>query len=263
MTVVKFKGNTLSPEQIRALTSNLLIEGSPVRDWWKGQSRDLQSAFLREIRIAMNNGENLTQGITRIVGGTVDGVTVPGIMNTAKRKAGALVSTSMAQVQNEAALASFQANSDVIKWITQLSTLDNRTSDICIAYSGQTWDVNTLQPVNGSTLPFNGGPPRHFNCRSRLRPVTKSFEELGLKRKEIPPGTRASMDGQVPADITFETWLESKPVTFQNKLLGPTRAELFREGEITLTQLVDFRGHPLTISQLEQLIAKRADDGKD
>ena len=207
----------------------------------------------------MNNGESLTQAITRVTGGTIDGVTVPGIMKTTKAKAGALVSTSMSAVTNEAALKSFQANNDVIKAVTQLSTLDNRTSDICIAYSGQTWDINTLQPLSqfGSTLPYNGGPPRHFNCRSRLRPVTKSFKELGLDRAEVPPGTRASMDGQVPADITFDQFLKSKSQTFQDDLLGPARARLWRNGDINLTQLVDMRGNPMSLTQLEAKVGIR------
>ena len=126
-----------------------------------------------------------------------------------------------------------------------------------MAYSGQTWDIETLQPVEGSELPFNGGPPRHFNCRSRLRPVTKSFRELGVDADEIPAGTRASMDGQVPADITFDTYLESKSETFQNRLLGRKRAELWRKNAITLTQLVDFRGYPLTLEQLESRISNK------
>jgi hypothetical protein len=160
----------------------------------------------------------------------------------------------MSAVTNEAALKSFQANNDVIKAVTQLSTLDNRTSDVCIAYSGQTWNLMTLEPIMGSSLPYNGGPPRHFNCRSRLRPVTKTFKELGVDAPEIPPGTRASMDGQVPADITFNQFLKKKPISFQDKLLGPKRAQLWRNGDINLTQLVDMRGNPLTITQLEQRI---------
>lgn len=250
--------NRPSPEQIRAASTDVMIEGEVVSAWWRSQATDLRKSFMREVRTAIANGENLTQGIARITGGTVDGVTVPGVMKTTKRKAGALVSTAIQEVQKNAALAAYQANSDVIKAVTQVSTLDNRTSDVCIAYSGQVWDINTLAPIPPATLPFNTGPPRHWNCRSVLRPVTKTFRELGAKTKgEIPPGTRASMDGQVPADISFNAWLKSKPIEFQNKLLGKTRARLWRDGEISLTQLVDFRGQPLTLAQLEARIRGR------
>ena len=256
MPVVRFKGNKLDPATITALVTGTLVNGSKPSAWWKRQSADFRNTLMDTVRTSMQNGESLTQAITRVTGGTIDGVTVPGVMKTTKAKAGALVSTSMSAVTNEAALKSFQANNDVIKAVTQVSTLDNKTSDICIAYSGQTWDVNTLAPVSelGSTLPFNGGPPRHFNCRSRLRPVTKSFKELGLDKAEIPVSTRASMDGQVPADITFNQFLKGKPPSFADKLLGPKRAQLWRNGDINLTQLVDMRGNPMTLTQLEQRI---------
>lgn len=197
------------------------------------------------------NGESITQGITRVVGGTVNGVQVRGIMDISRGRAGALVSTAISSVVNAAALATFQANTDLIKALVQVSTLDNRTSDICIAYSGQTWDAETLEPINGSELPFNGGIPRHFNCRSRIAPITKSFEELGIAANELRPGTRASMNGQVPRDITFKEWLSGKSHEFQDKLLGKKRASLWRRKKITLTQLVDMRGNPMTIEQLE------------
>ncbi|RLC58422.1 MAG: hypothetical protein DRI30_02655 [Chloroflexi bacterium] len=255
--MIKFEGKRLDPATIRVLVSGTMIEGATLGQWWGKQSRDLRESFMRTIRTSMNNGESLTQATVRIVGGTVDGVAVPGVMKTTKAKANALAATAMNRVSNEAALRTFQENSDVIKAVTQVSTLDNKTSDICIAYSGQTWNVETLQPVPPSRLPFNSGPPRHFNCRSRLRPVTKSFKELGIDAKEIPPGTRASMDGQVPADITFDEFLVKKSETFQNKLLGKKRAQLWRDKEITLTQLVDFRGFPLTLEQLENQIGDK------
>lgn len=248
--IVKFKGKKLDPSTLRVLVRGLQVEGSPLGVWWNRQSIDLQQSFMQQIRIAMQNGESLTQAAVRLVGGTIDGITVPGIMKTTRARATALAATAQNAISNQAALATYQANSDVIKAVVQLSTLDNRTSGICIAYSGQVWDVETLQPVPPSKLRFNSGPPRHFNCRSRLRPVTKSFKELGINTKEIPPGARASMDGQVPADITFGDWLEKKPKSFQDKLLGPGRARLWRGNKITLTQLVDFRGFPLTLEQL-------------
>jgi hypothetical protein len=157
----------------------------------------------------------------------------------------------MNHVPNQARLATFQENSDIIKAVQQISTLDNRTTDICIAYNNQMWDVETLEPIDGAPA-FNGGPPRHFNCRSTLVPVTKSFEELGIDATE-QKGTRASMDGQVPDDITFDQYLEGKSREFQDELLGERRAELWRQDRITLQQLVDQRGRPLTVEELENL----------
>jgi hypothetical protein len=120
------------------------------------------------------------------------------------------------------------------------------------------WELDGT-PI-GDALPFNGGPPRHFNCRSTLIPVLRSFEELGLgktKLDSIPPGTRASMDGQIAADTTFAQWLGTKTPAFQDKLLGPARAKLWRGNKITLNQLVDMRGNPMTVEQLLELSRKK------
>lgn len=254
---VKFDGKEIPPEVADAIVAGTLIEGAVVSEWWRRQSNDFLDRFMDEIRTSMNNGESVTQAVTRIAGGTVAGEEVPGIMRTTKKKAGALVSTAINAVTTEARIRTFQENSDVVKGIQQVSTLDNKTSDICIAYSGQAWDVQTLRPLPGSSLPFNGGTPRHFNCRSTLVPVTKSFKELGIDAPELPVGTRASMDGQVPGDISFDQWLKGKSQSFQNSLLGPARARLWRDKKITLTQLVDMRGNPLTLDQLEEKIRGR------
>lgn len=259
MPEIKFNARTIPPLQAAAIGRNSLVEGNVPSRWWRKQSTDLQGSFMNEMRTSMRNGESVTQGITRVVGGTVDGVQVPGIMATSKRRAGALVSSSMNAVTNNARLATFQENSDVVKGTQQLSTLDNRTSDVCIAYSGQAWDITTMAPIPPATLPFNGGPPRHFNCRSTLVPVLKSLADLGFdSTAEFPTGTRASMDGQVPGDQTFKGFLEGKSETFQDQLLGPARARLWRAGKITLTDLVDMRSNPLTLDQLAEKVGLSA-----
>lgn len=238
------------------IATNTAIQGSVMRDQWRQLGRSTQNKFVTQLRIGLRNGESTARMAARISGGTIRGELVPGIMPITRRQATTLVRTSTNAVQNRSRLVAFQ-NSDMVKAIQQISTLDGRTSQICIAFSGQTWDAETLEPIEGSTLPFNGGPPRHFNCRSSLSPVIKDFEELGLPPVVLPKATRASIDGQVPSDITFADFLKSKTVGFQNRLLGVGRAELWRRGRITLTQLVDMRGSPLSLSQLEAGIAAR------
>jgi hypothetical protein len=252
-SIVEFTGNEISAATANALVAETLIEGNAVSSWWTRQSAEFLEGFMDRMRTSVQNGESVTQGITRVIGGTLNGVQIPGMMKTSKKNAGALVSSAINAVTNQARISTFQENRDVIKGIQQVSTFDNRTSDVCIAYSGKAWDIETLEPIDtgAGVLPFNGGPPRHFNCRSTLVPILKSFRELGLPIDEIPPGTRASMDGQVPGDMSFGAWLKTKSETFQNNLLGPSRANLWRNGKITLTQLVDMRGNPMTLDQLE------------
>jgi SPP1 gp7 family putative phage head morphogenesis protein len=255
---IKFQGTELDANTQRAIATNVLIEGQRPLLWWRRQANDLHNKFMREIRTSLENGESTAQAAVRLTGGTVNGVEVSGILKTTKNNANTLARTALNKITNEARIQSFEANADVVKAMKQISTLDNKTSNICIAYDGQVW-ANTpgKEPIPPSTLPFNGGPPRHFNCRSTLVPVLKSWEELGIDAKELSASTRASMDGQVPEDTTFDDFLKKKGTTFQNKILGVTKAKLWRAGKITLRQLVDFRGNPLTDEQLLALAQKK------
>ena len=68
------------------------------------------------------------------------------------------------------------------------------------------------------------------NCRGVYVPVTKSWRELGINREELPASTRASMDGQVPENETFDDRLAKMAPKRQDAVLGPTRGRLYREG---------------------------------
>ena len=252
--VVQFQWDELDAATAAAISVQTLIEGGRPGTWWRTDGRALADRFVRELQTSLTNGETLQQTTTRMVGGTVDGIPVKGIMGPARRNAAKLVATSVNAISNRARFESFQANADIIKGIQQVSTFDNKTTDTCIAYSGEAWRIEDLRPFAGSSLPFNGGPPRHFSCRSTLVPIIRSFRELGFGRTELPVGTRASLDGQIPADLSFDQWLRGKSVTFQNQLLGVGKARLWRDGKLSLKDLVDFRGNPLTLAQLEQSV---------
>jgi len=57
------------------------------------------------------------------------------------------------------------------------------------------------------------------------------------------------MDGQVSEAETYQTWLKKKSAAFQDEVLGPTRAKLFREG-MDLDRFVDQSGKEYTLAQL-------------
>jgi len=235
---------------LKALVNGALIEGSPAGAWWSRQSDDTAFKFAAQVRQGIAGNETVQQIVRRIIGSKRLGTV--GIMETSRRGATALVHTSIQQVANDARLATFKENDDVVKGVMQLSTLDSHTTKICIAYSGASWDLDG-NPINGTTLAFNGGTPRHFNCRSVLTPITLTYKELGIDIPEAPPGTRASDLGQIPADTSFESFLDRHDAAYTEKLLGPGRAKLYRDGKITLNQLVDGTGRELTLKQLAAL----------
>ena len=115
-------------------------------------------------------------------------------------------------VAADARLATYKANSDIIKGVRQLSTMDGHTTPTCVAYSGAECDLDG-NPINGTTLPFNGGPPRHWGCRSVLTSITKTFKELGIKGlPELPDtGERASDLGPIDRKTTMDQFLSFNP----------------------------------------------------
>lgn len=237
-----------------SVKSDVMINGAPSSDWWRGQSADAQFKFKQQVRQGLIGGETNQEIIARIVGKSGQ----PGIMPTLKRNAASLVQTSVQTVANDARRKTFEANDDLVKGLRQVSTLDSHTSKVCMAYSGCQWDLNykPIGPKN-KQLPYNGGTPRHFNCRSVEVPITKTFKELGLDIEEAPVGQRASDEGPIRADITFDEFLKRKSKDYLDEKLGPGRAELFRKGKITLRDLVNGEGNPVSLEELKRLAARR------
>lgn len=238
-----------TPSLLRAVASDAVIQGAPSQEWWSRQAGDLAQRFSDQIRQGMIAGETNSQIVRRIRGTRAAGYN-DGIMGVTRRNAEALVRSSVQAVANEAQKTTARENSDVVKGYQALATLDSRTSDYCIARSGLAWDLDG-NPI-GHSLPFNGGAPWHWNCRTVMIPLLKSFRELGVNRDEIPPSTRSSLDGQVAEDLSFNDFLKGKSKTFQNDLLGEGKAQLWRDGKISLTDLLDQKGRPLTLEQLKE-----------
>lgn len=110
-------------------------------------------------------------------------------------------------------------------------------------------------PLDGKVFPLDKGarPPLHANCRCTTTPVTKSFRELGIDIDDIPADTRSSMDGQVAADITYNQWLKKQPLSVQEMALGKTRAQLFRNGGLSIEQFTNRNRATITLDELKKL----------
>lgn len=238
---------------LKKLLSNTMIHGARSATWWRRQARDTQLRFANEVRQGLLRGETNSQIVARVAGSPQK----PGVMQVSRAQARTLIHASVQQVANEARLETFKNMGDVVTGVRQLSTLDSRTTDICIAYSGAEWNLQG-KPIGRTKLPFNGGPPRHWNCRSVLVPITKSFRDLGVERPEVGrlAPRYASVDG--PTDLTMREWLKTRTKEQLDQQLGKGRAALFRRGAITLKDLVDMRGNPMTLKQLEAKVARRS-----
>tara|TARA_R110002020_G_scaffold62613_2_gene167344 strand:+ start:287 stop:2263 length:1977 start_codon:yes stop_codon:yes gene_type:complete len=224
------------------------VEGAPMGDWFNRLERDTRFHVSRAVRAGV--GAGLTNAE---IAGQIASISNKGgqVLARTRRDAMAITRTGVMTVANDARLATYEENADLVRGVQWVSTLDGRTSDICVARSGKVWLLPDYEP-EGHTIPFNGGPPAHFNCRSTTVPVLPSLEEMGIDPEGIPPATRSSMDGQVAQDLSFDDFLKGKSPEFVDDLLGVGRAQLYRDGRITLTQLLDQQGNPLTLRQLEE-----------
>lgn len=221
-------------QQLKSIVSDVLIQGSPSKDWWDKQAEDTVFKFSAQVRQGLAQGESTNEIVNRI----------KDIVGVSESNAAALVHTSVQTVSNDARIATFKANDDSIAGVRQLSTFDSHTSEICIAYSGAEYDLSG-NPINGTTLPM-GSIPRHFNCRSVWVPIVKSSEGLSA-------GTRFSEKGFISNKTTMDEYLKLYTKEEQDKMLGKGKADLWRSGKITLSDLVNQRGRPLTLAQLKEL----------
>lgn len=224
---------TPTAERIASLTKDVLIDGAPSSAWWAKQAEDTAFKFAAQVRQGVANGWTNEQIVAR----------VSGFMDTAKRNARSLVQSSVMTAANQARLATFRKNANLIDGVRWLSTLDSHTCVICAALDGQAWDLDGNK-IGGTSVDFET-PPAHFSCRCVLSPIPKPIEGLVL-----PEGTRASMNGPVPSSTTFEDFLKRQSPEFVDKVLGKRRAEMFLAGKLTLRDLISGAGRELTLDEL-------------
>lgn len=228
-----------SQEVFKALAKDTLVTGTVVSEWWAKQSVDVTFRYNQAVKLGISLGETNQQIIKR----------VRGVMDIAKRNAAGLVQTSVAAVANEARQETFKQNEDVIKGYKWISALDTRVCEMCLARADKEWTIKG-DPIDHG-VPFST-PPIHYNDRCILTAVTKRFAELGFPEiKEPKKGQRASTSGPVSSKTTFDDFLKRKGEAWQDEVLGKGRAELWRSDKITLEQLINGEGRPLTVKELK------------
>jgi SPP1 gp7 family putative phage head morphogenesis protein len=216
------------------------IQGRVMEDWWGDLGKATAAKLEQAIGTGLAQGETVEQLVTR-VRGTKAQAFEDGILQTTRRGAEAIVRTAVNHVSTQAREQTYRENADVISGVQWVSTLDTRTTPVC-------------QSRDGKVFPLGEGPrpPAHWNCRSTTVPVTKSWRELGVKAKDAPEATRASMDGQVPDQVTYGEWLDEQPAAIQDKALGVGKARLWRAGAIEAKDLATRAGRPVTLAELQQ-----------
>lgn len=222
---------------LETLVKNALIEGAPSAQWWSKMSLDTSFRFAATLRQGIAQGETITQMYRR----------VNDVTDLAGRNSRALVHTSVMQVAGDARELTITRNTDIYSGFRHLSTLDGHTTPVCTARSGLEWDLEK-KPI-GHSVAYKA-PPIHWGCRSVLMGILRPMSEFGLNE---PTGmTRSSAEGQIARETTFDSFLKRRTIAQQDEQLGVGKAQLWRDGTITLRQLIDNKGNELTLAQLRR-----------
>jgi hypothetical protein len=157
-----------------------------------------------------------------------------------------------------------------------VATLDSRTTPIC-------------RSLDGKKFPIGVGPkpPLHFSCRSvrvallgneaiGTRPAKPFNQKQFLKeynnlnnikaktRADLPLGHKGKFDAYsrqrireltqiVDARVTYDEFLSKQTNAFQDSVLGPNRAKLYRKGGLKLDQMVRPTGKQITLAELADM----------
>lgn len=155
------------------------------------------------------------------------------VNNRTRSQSEALVRTSVNHISNQARAETYNANADVIDHERFIATLDGRTTLTCAGFDGKQFALG-----EGPT------PALHWNCRSTRVPVVKDQYALTTGAQ------RASLDGPVDSRVTYGGFLRRQSAEFQNEVLGPERAKLFRSGRVSIDKFTDPRGVVLSLDEL-------------
>jgi len=251
----------LGAEGARRLIEGLTVQGHPIRSWWNGVARKVTDDVVAEVRKGLDEvPANLTK-ITRRVRGTEDRNYRNGVREGIGRDISTIIRTTTQTVSNDARMAVYEQNQDVIRGVQASNPLDSRTSDICRARAGMAWDIRTGEPFPGTSGSFPGPPPWHFGCRTVLIPILRPATELRRIRggrgrtirrrlERLERDRRATLDGRPAGDMTFGDWLRKRSEAQQREILGPGKYDLWKAGQIDMRQLIDQQGNPMTLAEL-------------
>lgn len=253
-------GLDITTPNLGVIADNAILNpfnGATTVEWIETfKQRDLERTW-RSILDGITTGET-NQEIVRRLLGTASQRHVDGDRVVSRRGLEALVRTSINHAANQGRQTVWEHNSDLISGVRWVSSLDSRTTPICRdrdGHVGPTSPTANWTPPDGAPAlhPPTARPPAHINCRSTTVAVTKSWEELGFDMDELPEGTRASMDGQVPAKLTYYEWLDRQGAQTQKEILGAGRYKAWKTDGVTPDRFVNSKGRVLTLKEIDKL----------
>lgn len=276
---ISFEGVALSQVLGAALAKPFSVraggDAQTLGSWLDGIPDSERRRIEDAIRGGVVNGETTRDIVRRVFGTIQEQKTNKGNAAVIKTRRGveSLVRTAITHISTVTRDEIYKENNDLVKGVEWISTLDSRTTPVCIKRDG------TIYPVDSGPR-----PPAHIGCRSSTAPKLKSYAELGLNVTEPEKSTRAylaipekmnvtqyrrelakqgltkaqqtqiisNLSGQTDAK-DWESFLSRQTKDFQETVLGVERTRLYREGGLTLKQLIAPNDQFYTIDDLRRL----------
>lgn len=169
-----------------------------------------------------------------------------------RRELQTIAHTVVAEASGRGSAAAYKQADDVIIGWESVGVLDGRTSKRCAALYGLVWLKSKGWTVD-KLKANNYWWPRHFNCRSRVVPITKYSAELEKQRTIAANGDEP---GQVSAKTDFQTFFDRQSVSFKREYLGDARYKLYEENRMKISQFVDIKsGREYTIAEIKERVS--------
>lgn len=188
--------------------------GKLMREHYRDLPDTVSKLIRSQIRLGYIEGETTNQVVAR-----VRKITRGRHINMNR----ALINTTLSHHAGFAQMRLYKRNASSLRGIKWNATLDTKTSDFCIANGGKVFDVDNVPTY-----------PAHYNERTVLTPVVKSAKDLPF---DVPERTQASLDGQIPADISNIKWLDRQSFSRQAEAIGRRRAEILRDTDLSAGDL--------------------------
>lgn len=244
--------SAVNAEQVYAAALSRPFQGALLREFAQRQEA-IRMGRIRDT-IRMGYVENrTTQEIVRQLRGTRAKGYSDGIIELDRRQTEAVVRTAISHTAGFTRDRFMEANSDLVKAVEWVSTIDLRTTSPCVLRDRKQYSNDGAHKPIGHSYPWGAGPGRfHWGCRSTSVPVVRSWRELGFDIDELDEGTRASMDGQIAATTSYPDWLKRQSASRQDEVLGKTRGLLFRQGGLTIDKFANAKGVWIDLETLRQ-----------
>lgn len=229
--------------QLTAAVNKRPFNTKLLRDALDEFSRGQAKAIRDTVSMGFFEGDTTPEIVNNVIG-TKGAQFKDGALNVTRNSASRMVRTAVNHVTSVSKDVLYQRNIELVPYYEWVSTLDSRTSATCMSLDGEIFKTG-----KGKL------PPAHYNCRSTTAPILKGefTEKDGVITKKPSDNTRASIDGQVDADLNYNDFLERQSNAFQDEALGKAKGKLFRDGGLTVDKFVDRTDAPLSLEELENL----------